>query len=376
MFRKYAVTVFAVPCMLLAVTACVPPPTGPSVVVFPAKGKPFETFRAEDAQCRDWAGLHAGDPGQGAQTDVAAGAVIGTGVGAGLGAAIGSSSGNAGAGAAIGAASGLILGTAMGADAGRSYARAAQNRYDNAYIQCMYAYGNQVPQPQRKVVVVAPAPVPPPPVVVAPPVDVVQASSMPDVLYLDSSPIFTYSPEYGMYAAIGVPYDLMYDGRQYYYYSNGFWYTSPYYTGPWMFLSRSMYPSVFISFRIERFHEFREREYRTYRRDPGHYHGRVHHPEFRTREAVKRSEIEHREAGRHEKGTHPRGEKAEMPGRKGAPDLKPVSTGEAVAPGKPAAKTREKAQKAEKAGKAEKAQKAEKEEKAEKAEKAEKKRKD
>lgn len=360
MLRKYAVTVVAVPCMLMTLAACVPPPSGPSVVVLPTQGKPFEKFQAEDAQCRDWARVHAGDP-QGAQNNVATGAVVGTAAGAGLGAALGSASGNAGTGAAIGAASGLLFGTAMGADAGQSYARAAQNRYDNAYIQCMYAYGNQVPQQQRKVVVAAPAPpppvvvAPPPPAYMPPPVEVVQASPVPDSLYLESAPMFAYAPEYGMYVALGVPYDLMYDGRQYYYHSNGFWYASPYYSGPWMYMAREAYPPVFVSFRIERFHEFREREYRAYRRDPSHYHGRMHNPEFRSREVVRRGELDHRQhrqAEHREADKRPFGQKPGMTGKgapldKGAQREKAAPVRKAAA-GKPA---KEKAEKSEKSDK-------------------------
>ena len=71
--------------------------------------------------------------------------VLSTVVGAGLGAAVGGAYGNAGAGAAIGAASGAGLGTAYGAS-GSSYAQLSiQQQYDNAFSQCMYAKGEQVP---------------------------------------------------------------------------------------------------------------------------------------------------------------------------------------------------------------------------------------
>ena len=70
---------------------------------------------------------------------------MGTLLGAGLGAAIGAATGNPGVGAAIGAGSGLMLGTAGGANAGQLSGREAQQRYDIAYQQCMYAKGNQLP---------------------------------------------------------------------------------------------------------------------------------------------------------------------------------------------------------------------------------------
>lgn len=137
--------------IILALTAlfaggCATMPAGPSVMVLPAPGKSFEQFQVEDNMCRRWAAQLIGlSPQEAANQSTATGAVVGTAVGAGLGAAIGSTSGNAGAGAAIGAVSGLIVGSASGANAGEVYGWRAQRRYDIAYMQCMYAKGNDVP---------------------------------------------------------------------------------------------------------------------------------------------------------------------------------------------------------------------------------------
>jgi len=137
--------------ILLALTqlvagACATVPTGPSVMVLPPPGKPFDQFQAEDATCRQWARQQIGlSPQETINQNAATGAVIGTAIGAGLGAAIGAASGRAGAGAAIGAGSGLLVGTASGANAGQVYGREAQRRYDIAYQQCMYANGNIIP---------------------------------------------------------------------------------------------------------------------------------------------------------------------------------------------------------------------------------------
>jgi len=70
---------------------------------------------------------------------------VGTVVGAAAGAVIGTATGNPGAGAAIGAGSGLVLGSASGVQASAASGAALQSRYDMAYLQCMYAKGNQVP---------------------------------------------------------------------------------------------------------------------------------------------------------------------------------------------------------------------------------------
>ena len=129
----------------LVLSACATLPTGPSTMVLPNAGKPFEQFQTEDASCRQWAGQQIGlSPQETVNQNTAAGAAIGTLIGAGLGAAIGAASGNPGLGAAIGAGSGLLGGTAVGANAGQAYGWDAQRRYDIAYQQCMYAKGNQV----------------------------------------------------------------------------------------------------------------------------------------------------------------------------------------------------------------------------------------
>ncbi len=131
---------------LLALTGCVTLPSGPSVRVLPGTGKTFEEFLGDDSICRQWAGRSVGiSPGEAATQSATTGAVLGPVLGAAAGAAIGAAAGDPGAGAAIGAGSGLLFGTASGAEAGQVSGWEAQKRYDNTYIQCMYAKGNQVP---------------------------------------------------------------------------------------------------------------------------------------------------------------------------------------------------------------------------------------
>ena len=138
--------------MLVIVAAgCVTVPTGPSVRVVPAPGKPYDLFLSEDTYCRRSAERQIGLlPQEVADRNTATGAIVGTAVGTGVGAALGAASGNMGAGAAIGAASGLLVGSASGSDAGRIEGREAQRRYDTVYMQCMYSHGNQVYHPVRR----------------------------------------------------------------------------------------------------------------------------------------------------------------------------------------------------------------------------------
>ncbi len=167
MKRKIIIFLFLA---LLVLGGCATLPKGPSVMVLPPPGKPFEQFQAEDAICRQWAAQQIGQsPQETVNQNTATGAVAGTVIGAGLGAAIGSASGHAGAGAAIGAASGLLLGTAAGADSAQVYGWEAQRRYDIAYQQCMYAKGNQIPGVVTRTRPVRRMPPPPPGPGYAPP---------------------------------------------------------------------------------------------------------------------------------------------------------------------------------------------------------------
>ena len=125
--------------VLVLLGACASVPTAPSVMALPGSGRDFNDFRADDAQCRQFAyqqvGGLADDPG-------VRDAVIGTAIGALAGAAIG---GHQGAG--VGAGIGLLFGSAAGADAAQRSNYGSQRQYDNAYIQCMYARGHKVPVP-------------------------------------------------------------------------------------------------------------------------------------------------------------------------------------------------------------------------------------
>ena len=157
--------------LLMAVAGCATVPTGPSVSVMPGPGKTFEQFQADDAACRQWAGQQIGrSPQETINQNTATGAIVGTAIGAGLGAAIGAASGHAGAGAAIGAGSGLLAGAATGANTGQFYGWEAQRRYDTAYIQCMYAKGNQIPGIVTQTPRVRRIPPPPPPSGSPPPI--------------------------------------------------------------------------------------------------------------------------------------------------------------------------------------------------------------
>src|SRR6185503_17285881 len=116
----------------LLLTACATVPSGPSIMALPGSGKTFEQFQGDDAGCRQWAFQQSGSASDAANQSTASSAAIGTLLGAA-------------AGAAAGAGFGLFAGGASGASASQGAYGTVQNRYDSAYIQCMYAHGNQVP---------------------------------------------------------------------------------------------------------------------------------------------------------------------------------------------------------------------------------------
>jgi uncharacterized protein YcfJ len=147
---------------VVALNACATIPTGPSVMVWPSPWKPFEVFQSDDAVCRQWASQQVGaQPSESANKTLGSGAAIGTMLGAGLGAAIGAASGHFGVGLGIGAASGAIVGTAVASGPSSGARWEVQRRYDNAYLQCMYAKGNQVPGVVRTYRRAVPPPPPP-----------------------------------------------------------------------------------------------------------------------------------------------------------------------------------------------------------------------
>ncbi|CAM2193531.1 conserved protein of unknown function [Paraburkholderia kururiensis] len=145
---------FAVPAAMagvaVALVGCtVMPPSGPSVVALPPKGKSLTEFQQEDYACRDYAFRSTDSAGaaQGATANSVNSAALGTVGGAAAGALLGAAAGNAGAGAAIGAGSGLLLGSAVGANGAQYASGGLQARYDAAYAQCMTSKGNTISPP-------------------------------------------------------------------------------------------------------------------------------------------------------------------------------------------------------------------------------------
>ncbi|HET9113445.1 MAG TPA: YMGG-like glycine zipper-containing protein [Burkholderiales bacterium] len=137
--------------------ACASVPNGPSQMAMPGTGKSFDQFRADDAYCRQFAeGQIGGTVNHAANNSLVGSAVAGTAIGAAVGAIAGG-----GRAAGVGAATGLLAGSVIGADEAQGAGYGAQRRYDQAYMQCMYADGDRVPVSGQFVVQPAVTYVPP-----------------------------------------------------------------------------------------------------------------------------------------------------------------------------------------------------------------------
>lgn len=133
----------------VGLAACATYPRGPSVLVMPSATANFDQFRADESNCRGYAQETIGPntPQQAATASGLNSATVGTAIGAVAGTLIGAASGHPGMGAAIGAGSGLLLGSAVGTDNAYGAGSGLQDRYNMAYVQCMYAKGHRVPLP-------------------------------------------------------------------------------------------------------------------------------------------------------------------------------------------------------------------------------------
>jgi uncharacterized membrane protein YebE (DUF533 family) len=115
-------------------------PIGPKIAVMPAPGKPFDQFVGEETICRQYASSTISGAPKSASNTAAGSIIAGTALGTAAGALIGGRQG-----APVGAGVGLIVGSGAASGQQGYEARDIQWSYDNAYAQCMYSKGNQVP---------------------------------------------------------------------------------------------------------------------------------------------------------------------------------------------------------------------------------------
>lgn len=112
---------------------------------------------------------------------------------------------------------------------------------------------------------------PAPPVAVAPPVQVVLPPQPPQ---------FVYVPELGYYVATGVPYDMIYANRAYYYYSAGHWYMASTYGAPWRYVAPAYLPKLMLRHSYAEYRHHRDLEFRRLDHERERYRGEFHRPEW------------------------------------------------------------------------------------------------
>jgi hypothetical protein len=120
-------------------SGCATSPMGPTAMVMPAQGKPFEVFAQEQAMCKQFAGGEVDGGATMSNLKQLGTMAVSTVLGAGLGASV-----RGRRGAEFGGAVGAIGGAAMAGQGSTRDQYSLQGRYNLAYTQCMYSRGNQV----------------------------------------------------------------------------------------------------------------------------------------------------------------------------------------------------------------------------------------
>jgi hypothetical protein len=96
----------------------------------------------------------------------------------------------------------------------------------------------------------------------------------PPPVVVEEPPTMVFLPEPGIYVAIGVPYDIFFISGRYYYFRGGNWFWAGGYGGPWTHVVYRSLPPGLRRYKIERLHEFREREHKVYRAQGPKFQGK------------------------------------------------------------------------------------------------------
>jgi Putative peptidoglycan binding domain len=120
--------------------SCATTPMGPTVQVMPSPSKPFQVFQQDQESCKQYAQSQVAGQADAANQRAVGAAALGTALGAGVGAAVGGRHSTG-----VGAATGAVIGADVGTETSLNAQASIQDQYNNAYLQCMYSRGNQVP---------------------------------------------------------------------------------------------------------------------------------------------------------------------------------------------------------------------------------------
>ncbi len=83
---------------------------------------------------------------------------------------------------------------------------------------------------------------------------------------IDNRPSFVYLPDQGFSVSVGGPYDIIYYGNLYYLYSDGAWYRSSHFRGPWIYVRDHTLPYKIRRHGWDDLRRYRDIEYRRHDR--------------------------------------------------------------------------------------------------------------
>jgi len=95
----------------------------------------------------------------------------------------------------------------------------------------------------------------------------------PPPVIVQARPTMVYLREPAVYVAVGVPYDIYFVGGRYYYVHGKDWFWGNGYKGPWTYVEYRSVPPGLQKYKLEKLHEYREREYRDYKAHGDGYKG-------------------------------------------------------------------------------------------------------
>jgi hypothetical protein len=133
-------------------------------------------------------------------------------------------------------------------------------------------------------------PAPPPPAAYSQPQPENQVKPPPrpeQPVTLTQPPEFLFPSELGFGVAVGVPYDMFYFSKGYYFLKGSTWYRSSSYRGPWMFLGLSQVPPDLRKHKLADIRKARNREFNVYWKNKDHYQGRYFRPGMENQEPRK-----------------------------------------------------------------------------------------
>jgi len=95
----------------------------------------------------------------------------------------------------------------------------------------------------------------------------------PPPVIVQAAPTMVFLTEPGVYAAVGVPYDIFFFSGRYYYLRGNDWFWGGGYGGPWTYVEYRTLPPGLRKYKVERLRDYREREYVVYRQQGPKFKG-------------------------------------------------------------------------------------------------------